>query len=473
MVAILIIIVLNISVKAHIDILDVTYDNCITDLGDGVDEKWYDLIWFDSVSRTSISHHIPSNIETIKYFIEDDSDLDWTNEIGEHKNEILAALNAGIQMWNDVYFYDMESGITIKKKIITLIEGTENDNNIIIREETSDYLGYTLPDFSSITLETNVNGEYLHKHYSDWEIFINVEEILRRSNNDYTFISRNIAHEIGHILGLCDVDQNENSNSNDWHHEEILMGYAENGNLLSRQQNITYKDLAGVAITRGFHTDEDHQWLNMGLQHDGTYKFVCSICNGVVFDAQYYNYLFHEYGSCNGNHTLLSNNMMAVGCKGDKDYIKCKYCRYVAPLEDMVTQNYTYQSVDSLTHRIINNVNGLNYMITEAHNFAYLNYSTTQHKSTCTCGKIVYERHSITEADYTDGDNIAICIQCRRIVNLNDGMFPVLPLSRTKYSINGSYILPNGIVVLVDEDIQSYLNNTLIFYEEEELPQLE
>ena len=122
MVAILIIIVLNISVKAHVDILDVTYDNCITDLGDGVDEKWYDLIWFDSFSHTSISHHIPSNIETIKYFIEDDSDLDWTNEIGEHKNEILAALNAGIQMWNDVYFYDIESGITIKKKLLLLLK---------------------------------------------------------------------------------------------------------------------------------------------------------------------------------------------------------------------------------------------------------------------------------------------------------------------------------------------------------------
>jgi hypothetical protein len=280
-VAILIIVLLNVSVNAHVDILDVTYDNCINDPGDGVDEKWYDLIWFDSVSNTSISHHIPSYIETIKYFIEDDSDLDWTNETGEHKNEILAALNAGIQMWNEVYFYDKENGITTKKKIITLIEGTENDNNIVIRDENSDYLGYTLPDFSSIALNANVNGDYFHRHYNDWEVYINVELILKKSNNDYTFISRNIAHEIGHILGLCDVDENENSNNSNWHHEELLMGYAQNGELNTRQQSITYKDLAGVAITRGFHTDSDHRWLKDSNTYNGEYKLICSICNGV------------------------------------------------------------------------------------------------------------------------------------------------------------------------------------------------
>ena len=30
-------------------------------------------------------------------------------------------------------------------------------------------------------------------------------------------------------------------------------------------------------------------------------------------------------------------------------------------------------------------------------------------------------------------------------------------------SDNGSYVLSNGIVVLVDSDIESYLNNTLVF----------
>ena len=41
-----------------------------------------------------------------------------------------------------------------------------------------------------------------------------------------------------------------------------------------------------------------------------------------------------------------------------------------------------------------------------------------------------------------------------------------------KYSINGSYILPNGIVVLVDEDVEAYFAGTLRFYKKNEIPEL-
>ena len=42
--------------------------------------------------------------------------------------------------------------------------------------------------------------------------------------------------------------------------------------------------------------------------------------------------------------------------------------------------------------------------------------------------------------------------------------------NNTLLSLNGSYILPNGIVVLVDADIDAYLNGTLVFYKKEDLP---
>lgn len=32
-----------------------------------------------------------------------------------------------------------------------------------------------------------------------------------------------------------------------------------------------------------------------------------------------------------------------------------------------------------------------------------------------------------------------------------------------------SYILPSGIIVLIDEDIDSYFNGTLVFYKEDEV----
>ncbi|MDY2888847.1 MAG: hypothetical protein SOU19_04695 [Candidatus Caccosoma sp.] len=33
---------------------------------------------------------------------------------------------------------------------------------------------------------------------------------------------------------------------------------------------------------------------------------------------------------------------------------------------------------------------------------------------------------------------------------------------------NGSYILPNGIIALVDEDIEAFMNGTLVFYNKDE-----
>ena len=32
------------------------------------------------------------------------------------------------------------------------------------------------------------------------------------------------------------------------------------------------------------------------------------------------------------------------------------------------------------------------------------------------------------------------------------------------HSQNGSYILPSGIIILVDEDVDAYMDGTLIFY---------
>ena len=79
-----------------------------------------------------------------------------------------------------------------------------------------------------------------------------------------------------------------------------------------------------------------------------------------------------------------------------------------------------------------------------------------------------YQNHSITETDYSDGDSTAQCIICNGFININTGIFDILPNSITKYSINGSFILPNGVVVLVDEDIEAYMNGTLIFRNNDE-----
>ena len=55
------------------------------------------------------------------------------------------------------------------------------------------------------------------------------------------------------------------------------------------------------------------------------------------------------------------------------------------------------------------------------------------------------------------------------MVDISGTLFPSI-MSITKYSVNGSYILPNGIIVLVEEDVEAYLNGTLVFYDKDNLP---
>ena len=52
------------------------------------------------------------------------------------------------------------------------------------------------------------------------------------------------------------------------------------------------------------------------------------------------------------------------------------------------------------------------------------------------------------------------------------GEMPGIQALIHKVTLNGSYTLPNGIIVLVDEDVDAYMNNTLIFYDEDNLPQV-
>lgn len=149
-------------------------------------------------------------------------------------------------------------------------------------------------------------GTTTHAHYSDWVMLVNIDYFYTHaqlSNDIVDFIKdRNGAHELGHVLGLLYVDNEHlcGSNLEDQHHYELLMGYGEE--MLDRSSNITYKDIAGVAIARGFHTDSDHKWLNCGLQSDGKYKLVCSICNGVKNVAGLSGYIYQTYGACGGNH---------------------------------------------------------------------------------------------------------------------------------------------------------------------------
>ena len=56
---------------------------------------------------------------------------------------------------------------------------------------------------------------------------------------------------------------------------------------------------------------------------------------------------------------------------------------------------------------------------------------------------------------------------------LGDDIIQVGPLNAQKVTPNGSYLLPNGIPVLVDEDIEAYLNGMIVWYDKDNLPMIQ
>ena len=143
------------------------------------------------------------------------------------------------------------------------------------------------------------------------------------------------------------------------------------------------------------------------------------------------------------------------------------------------TKNLSIGTYYLKTNYVNSEVNGtINYTVngpSHAHSYTgWMYYNRISHIEVCECGTIgtTTQPHAVSPSDkYKDKAN---CIGCGAIINLTGGggitIVPGPSNINRKITINGSYILPNGIIVLVDEDIEDYLSNTLVFYDEDYVP---
>ena len=102
------------------------------------------------------------------------------------------------------------------------------------------------------------------------------------------------------------------------------------------------------------------------------------------------------------------------------------------------------------------------------HNYnQWVEYSPTQHIERCECGVkgTVKANHVVKSSDTSK------CMLCGAAIDLVGGFGESIIQNIQKVTPNGSYILPNGIIVLVDEDVEAYFNGTLVFYDKNNLPQ--
>lgn len=91
----------------------------------------------------------------------------------------------------------------------------------------------------------------------------------------------------------------------------------------------------------------------------------------------------------------------------------------------------------------------------------FVHETNSTHKSYCICGEYSIEPHVVSSGAYASGVKYAICLACGGLATV--GMTHHQTIGELPSSENGSFILPNGVIVLVDEDMKAYFSGTLEF----------
>lgn len=279
--------------------------------------------------------------------------------------------------WNEILFYkQLNDGNLISTKLVNITQGTEENHNISIVPNTTKSGNLATTEFYGKAIDTDVDE---HTHFSKWKIKIYIPYFYDRNEMkmDNPNYSRVGAHELGHVLGLRDIDSIENDSSLDYHHEEVLMGYDIDDITYNKQSNITYRDIAGAAITMGIHTDADHIWRISDEGFNDYTKIKCIICNGTR------NVTLNDDGTYStdcGIVNVLSmksceihgHELMLYACNSTKEYYKCKYCDY-HEISDLIPcqHNYEFSIYNGLYHRTY--CSDCNYSILQRHNYIQIN----------------------------------------------------------------------------------------------------
>ena len=96
------------------------------------------------------------------------------------------------------------------------------------------------------------------------------------------------------------------------------------------------------------------------------------------------------------------------------------------------------------------------------HLFIYTWLSNTTHQEVCFCGEEGdIKPHVVESGALTGGAMYATCLLCGgRVSRVPQSILSVNLFPHTE---NGSFILPDGIIVLADEDMEAYFDGTLEF----------
>lgn len=102
---------------------------------------------------------------------------------------------------------------------------------------------------------------------------------------------------------------------------------------------------------------------------------------------------------------------------------------------------------------------------THNYNSDYVWINTRQHNATCECGETSVEGHAVSAGENVWLGQYKTCLLCGGRAEYGYVIWEPTNEAIVYITDNGSFILPNGVVVLVDSDIQAYIDGTLKFHD--------
>lgn len=216
----------------------------------------------------------------------------------------------------------------------------------------------------------------------------------------------NPLNTIKNMLLTCDVPEIELNNSANYQHE-----------INDETSNLFRKNL----------------FAKINVETSGLYDFIINSTSELdvcLFDDELNELNIDIYNMSNN-----TNEIHLISLSEGSYYIK-------AVCDDISNVDSISVSINSHTHN---------------YTYKYLWSNKTMHKKLCRCNSFQNEVHAVLA-----GSNV--CILCKGTADVGIiGGSGLMNVSGYR-STNGSYILKNGVIVLVQEDLEAYLEGTLDFY---------
>lgn len=401
---------------------------------------------------------------------------DFNTELNLNRFDNSLTISSTVDIDNSFYFEKLDSnfptnngtscGYVSMASLLAYYDILLNNNiiNDLGNSEYSNFINNSIVN-NSFNIETCLSSPGVNNNF---QAFL-INEIGDRKQGGLTNseISAFITEYLNECTIISDYDVNEYFNNNYSSNENNIMAEIDAGRpvilCIDSWEFLTDENNWGLFINSG------HAAIAYGykLMSNGDIYYKCHLgWEGNVFNDAYIrpnnavlgiSIEFNENHICNDNAYIYKHNNTCSGFGLCQNHTSFQY--YL----DYNNGAYTCPTCNAVIYGSL-------------HTHSYTEweyYDRASHIEVCLCGNqgTATRVHAIRSSDASN--RYARCLECNYLLNLNYDMAIIqnpYNLNFLRVSINGSYIFPSGIIVLADEDIEAYFNDTLVFYYQDDLP---